>query len=206
MKLYGRYLSPYVRRVGTSLTLLGLPFELKVLSVLTDQDAIRAVNPLVRVPALELDDGTILIESWAILDYLDELVGPEKALVPPKGKDRRDVLQYAVHATGACDKIVTAFYERTRRPAEFTYEPWAEYCEEQARGGLSVLDGALEGRSYLVGDRLTQADVSAVIAYDFARQVLPDRVAPEGRFPNLAAHSAKLNALDAFRGTHPANQ
>lgn len=208
MKLYGPYLSPFVRRVGTSLSLLGLPFEQIALSAMTQPDDVRKVNPMTRVPALELDDGTVLIDSTAILDTLDQMVGPDKALMPTAGAPRRDAMQLVAFAVGACDKMVSAYYERTRRPAEFLYEDWARRCEGQARAALEQIDTALDqaardGRAHLTGDRLTQADVSAVIAYDFARTVLPEQVAPEGALPHLSAHAARLNGTKAFAATAP---
>lgn len=203
MKLYGRYLSPFVRRVATSLHLLDLPFELMELSVVADKEVIRTVNPMVRVPALELDDGTRLIDSTAILDTLDQMVGPQKALVPAAGTARREVMQLVAYAVGACDKIVSAYYERTRRPAEFTYVAWAEQCEAQAKAAFQVLDAAAEGRQTLYGDRLTQADVSAVIAFDFARTVLPEQVAPPGSFLHLEDLARRLDSTEPFRSTLP---
>lgn len=206
MILYGRYLSPFVRRVGTSLNVLGMAFEHKPLSVVDHIDQIRDINPLVRVPALEFDDGTRLIESWAILDALDHLAGPEKALIPATGPQRREVLQLVAFAVGACEKIVTAYYERNRRPAEFCYAAWAEHCEAQVRGGLSMLDRQAKGRAFLAGDRITQADISAVCAFDFAAQVLPEQLAPAASWPALGALSDRLNAMEAFGSTHPARQ
>lgn len=205
MKLYGRYLSPFVRRVGTSLNVLGLPFEHQALSVVDHKEAIRKVNPMTRVPALALDDGTVLIDSTAILDTLDQMVGPDKALMPASGTARRDAMQLVAFAVGACDKIVSAYYERTRRPKEFCYEDWALQCEGQARAALDQIDAAAAkaGTGYLLGDRLTQADISAVIAYDFARTVLPEQVAPEGSLPHLAALAARLDATEAFATTKP---
>jgi hypothetical protein len=55
-----------VRRVGVSLTVLGISFEHQLLSVFSNAEAMRAFNPLVRVPALVLDDGECLIDSAAI--------------------------------------------------------------------------------------------------------------------------------------------
>ena len=77
MKLIGNYLSPFVRRVGVSLNALGMPFEHQPLRPSEQPDELRKYNPLARIPALVLDDGEVLIESYAILDALDEMAGPE---------------------------------------------------------------------------------------------------------------------------------
>jgi glutathione S-transferase len=79
--LFGRFLSPYVRRVSISLNILGISFEHSVISAVDDEEKREAVNPVGRVPALQLENGKILIESSAILDHYDEAVGPARALV-----------------------------------------------------------------------------------------------------------------------------
>ena len=85
MILIGQYNSPFVRRVAIALRLYGSPFEHRPWSTFGDADKIAPYNPLRRVPTLVLDSGEALIESTAILDYLDELVGPDKAMIAERG-------------------------------------------------------------------------------------------------------------------------
>jgi glutathione S-transferase len=80
MILIGMFDSPFVRRVAVSLKLLQVPFEHKNWSVGKDQMQIRKYNPLGRVPTLVLDDGEVLTDSGAILDYVDDRVGRDRAL------------------------------------------------------------------------------------------------------------------------------
>src|SRR6478672_5202160 len=110
MILIGQYDSPFVRRVGIALTLYELPFEHRPWSTFGDADQIRPYNPLVRVPTLVLDDGSVLIESHAILDYLDGLVPAERALFPRTEPLRRAALKVAALATGLGDKSVSLIY------------------------------------------------------------------------------------------------
>src|SRR6202167_3570559 len=93
MILIGMFDSPFVRRVAVSMNLLEIPFEHRNWSVGKDFELIRQFNPLGRVPALVLADGESLIDSAAILDFLDDSVGPERALLPRPGKERRDALR-----------------------------------------------------------------------------------------------------------------
>ena len=93
MFLIGQYDSPFVRRTAIALRLYGLPFEHRPWSTFGDAEKIAPYNPLRRVPTLVLDDGEALIESFAILDYLDELVGPDKAMLPAKGPERRRAIE-----------------------------------------------------------------------------------------------------------------
>ena len=89
MILIGMYDSPFVRRVAIALTLYGFEFEHRPWSVFRDAEMIAPYNPLFRVPTLVLDDGEVLIESAAILDALDQMVGPERAMAPASGAARR---------------------------------------------------------------------------------------------------------------------
>jgi glutathione S-transferase len=93
MILYGRYDSPFVRRVAVSLHHYGLPFERRPLSVYDDFEALLSVNPLGKAPALDWGDGEVLFDSTAILDALEEKAAPERRLVPPSGATRRAVLR-----------------------------------------------------------------------------------------------------------------
>ncbi len=201
MILIGRYLSPFTRRVAVSMRLLGQPYRHDPLATATDKEAIRKVNPLARVPALVLDDGEVLIDSAAILDYIDEAVGPESALIPARGAERRRVLRLVALALGAAEKAVSAIYELTRRPPEKMHAPWVEECKQQVEGGLAEIEAAC-GDGWLVGGRITQADISAVCAMEFVRKVLPELLA-DGRFPRLEALSARAHALPAFAETRP---
>src|SRR3981081_1839511 len=97
--LIGKYDSPFVRRVAIALRLYGLPFEHRPWSTFGEGDKIAPYNPLRRVPTLLLDDGEALIESTAITDYLDELVGHEKAMIAARGPERRHGLKILPPAT-----------------------------------------------------------------------------------------------------------
>ena len=75
MILIGQYDSPFVRRVGIALTWYGLDFEHRPWSTFGDREKIAPYNPLRRVPTLVLDDGSVIIESACMLDWLDEQAG-----------------------------------------------------------------------------------------------------------------------------------
>ncbi len=75
MILIGQYDSPFTRRVAIALKFYGLAFEHRPWSTFGDADKIAPFNPLRRVPTLVFEDGEVLIESTAILDYLDEVSG-----------------------------------------------------------------------------------------------------------------------------------
>ncbi len=98
MILVGQYDSPFVRRVAVSLHVLGVAHEHDMRSVFGDFEAMRRINPLGRIPSLILDDGEILIDSAAILDWLDQSAGPGQALVPPGRYPALDALSSRLEA------------------------------------------------------------------------------------------------------------
>src|SRR4029077_9844496 len=132
MILVGQYDSPYTRRVAVSLHLLGFDFEHDTRSVFADFDSMRTTNPLGRMPSLILDDGTTLIDSAAILDWLDHKVGPERALLPSDGPARQQALQCIALASGTIDKGMGIGYERLIRPELYRWPDWITRCRTQA--------------------------------------------------------------------------
>ena len=124
MILVGQYDSPFVRRVAVSLRLLGFVYQHDTRSVFGDFDSLRQINPLGRIPSLVLDDGEIIIDSGAILDFLDELAGPARALLPRSGPERRRALRLIALAIGVIDKCRASAYERKIRPAARRLPEW----------------------------------------------------------------------------------
>jgi glutathione S-transferase len=169
MILIGMFDSPFVRRVAVSLNFLGLPFEHRNWSVGKDFESIRKYNPLGRVPTLVLANGDALVESAAILDYLDEVAGPKRALLPASGRARRDALQLMAIATGAAEKGVLQIYESAFRPEHKRHEPWIERCRTQMHAAMSALEAQAKSRGgrWLVGDSLSQADITVTCVATF---------------------------------------
>jgi glutathione S-transferase len=201
MILIGMFDSPFVRRVALSMRLLGIPFEHRNWSVGKDQAAIREINPVGRVPTLVLDDGEVLMESSAILDHLDQAVGPERALLPVGGAERRRALFLMALATGACDKAVLQLYEHVFRPAEKVHQPWLDRQREQMSDALRALDTACAARpgQPLVGTRMSQADITVTCAWTFISEAL---AVPATQYPALASHAARYEANPEFAAIH----
>jgi glutathione S-transferase len=203
MLLIGMFDSPYVRRVAVSMKRLGLPFEHGNWSVGVDFDRIRQYSPLGRVPVLVMDDGTVLVESGAILDTLDELAGPQRALMPVSGAPRREALRVISFAIGASEKARDQLYERMVRPPEKYHEPWVARCREQMHGALGQLERAARQRgagSWLVDDRLTQADISVTCMCTLLDDAL-GVLTGDHPYPALAAMVDRCESLPEFRAT-----
>lgn len=201
MILVGRFQSPFVRRVAVTLKQYALPFEHKNISTMTDRDAVQVYNPLGRVPALEIAGGEVLVDSAAIIDHLDEMAGATKSIMPGKGAERRKVLRAVALATGACEKAVGGIYEKAKRPAEKVHQPWLDQTDGQAKDGLAALE-RMNPSPWLIGGRMTQADVTAVCVFDFIKTACP-HLAPAGKYPKLEALSQRCNALPVFGETVP---
>ena len=112
MTLVGQFDNPVTRRVGASLQPYGSPFTPYARSIFGDAAEIAKITPMIRIPALILEGGEVLIDSNAILDSLDEMVGPTRALIPPCGPARRNILQATARAHACFEKSGTLVYER----------------------------------------------------------------------------------------------
>ncbi len=199
MILVGQYNSPYTRRVAVSLDLLGFGFEHDARSVFGDFNSMRTTNPLGRVPSLILPDGTTLINSAAILDWLDHEVGPGRALLPPSGAERRQTLQRIALATGTIDKVMAGAYERLVRPSAHRWPDWIVRCRTQAEGGLA----ALARLPWPADARLDEAAITTACMVRYVRLADPGLL-PAGRHPALDALSQRREALPPFQKTNPA--
>ena len=201
MKLVGVNRSPFARRVAITLEAYGMPYEQLPLSGFNDRAQVRTSNPLGRIPALILDNGDVLVDSGAIVDYLDEAIGRDRALTPVAGSDRRAVLKIAAIMMGACDKGLQAAYERNHRPAEKLHQPWIDDCIAQVTNALLAVDAMIESDTpYLLLGRLTQADVTAFVAERLARGLGIDT---EKGMPRLRALTKRLADEAPFRSTEP---
>jgi glutathione S-transferase len=199
MKLIGMFDSPFVRRVAVSLNLLGVPFEHRNWSVGKDFELIRQFNPLGRVPVLVLPDGEALIDSSSILDFIDESVGPERALLPRSGRQRREALRILAVALGAAEKGVLQLYEVLFRPEDKRHDAWVERCRSQMHGALAELDRTVQAATgeWLIGDRMTQADITAACVFSFLSDAL-DVGQSWVIYPGLTALSARCEELPQF--------
>jgi glutathione S-transferase len=202
MLLIGVNRSPFTRRVAITLNIYGMLFEQRALSGFEDRDEVRAANPLGRIPALVLDSGEALVDSGAIIDHLDEVYGRDRALTPAAGADRRAVLKVAAMMMGACEKCLHAAYERNRRPPEKLHQPWIDDCMAQVTNTLAAVEAMVDPKEpYLLLGRLTQADVTAVVAERLAR--VGRGIDTEAQMPRLRTLTRRLAEQPAFRSTEP---
>ena len=173
MILIGQYNSPFVRRVALALRLYGLPYEQRPWSTFGDAEKLAAFNPLRRVPTLVLDGGEVLIESGAILDHLDELVGPDKAMIAESGPARRHALENL--RAGQRARRQGGHPDLRAGAAQGAAQMWVERCQAQIGGVLDVLEKerAAVATPFWFGDRIGHADIMVACALRFTGEAHP---------------------------------
>jgi glutathione S-transferase len=202
MKLVGPWLSGFTRRTGITMKLLGIPFEHLNLNAYAQKEEVRRYSPMGKVPALVLDNGEVLIDSPGIIDVLHEMVGPEKALLPPSGAPRLKALRLIGIGLNIYPKL-TALYDESVRPENYRLQSATDGFAEQAIIGLKLLEAEAGKHGWLVNDKLSHADIIAVVCYQGASMfVLPDHVNAKN-FPRLAALTERAMKIDAFASTVP---
>jgi glutathione S-transferase len=196
--LIGQYDSGFVRRVGIALTLYDMPFEHWPWSVFGDAERLKAYNPLVRVPTLILDTGYVLVDSHAMIDHLDYLAGPNRALLPQEEPLRHQALKVVTLATGILDKGVSRFYEQ--RLHDHVSPTLLLRLEMQIKGALAALeqDRASRKTPYWFGDTMTHADIAVTCMLRHMGEAQAD-IFEGAPCPTLAKHAAAMEALPMFK-------
>ena len=190
MRLYYRPESARPVRAAWVLEEIGAPYELT--SVSTEQarePEHLARHPLGRVPVLEAE-GEVVFESTAICLHLADQ-HPEAGLIGPVGShDRAAVYQWALYAMTEIEPPIVEFAWHSQGDPER-----AAAGADRFRGGAAVIERALEGHDFLVGERFTVADIvtGAVLAGATRRGLLPD-----ADLPGLSAYVGRLIARPAL--------
>ncbi len=186
MKLYDGGRAPNPRRTRIFLAEKGitLPLEEVDLGALQQRTpGYTAVNPLQRVPALVLDDGTVITESIAICRYFEELQ-PDPPLF---GRGALEVALVEMWQRRVEQNLLggVSHVFRNSHPAMKEMEvpqvpAWAEANKPRIRDFLVVLDRQLADRPFIAGDRYSVADITGLVGVDFmkpAKLAVPDNLA-----------------------------
>ncbi|MDX8120737.1 glutathione S-transferase [Janthinobacterium sp. GMG2] len=200
MKLIGMLDSPYVRRVAICLQLQGINYEHLPLSVFRNMDAVREINPVIKVPTLVLDDGQVLMDSTLILHYLS-LLRPATS-VPDLANSVR-ALRLTGLALAAYEKAVQIVYERKLRPLDKQHAPWLERVSMQLHAAWNLLEQEC-AHLPLPSETGTidQAGVTIAVGWSFAQLETPDIVKPAD-YPAIHAYTRSAETLPAFLATPP---
>jgi glutathione S-transferase len=201
MQLIGYMNSPFVRRVAITMELLGIGYEHRELSIFRDFEEFRAINPLVKVPTVVLDNGRVLADSSLIINYLETVVAG-RSLMPANPDEYGQALQQIGIALVAMEKVAGLIYETGQRPPEHQHQPWIDRLETQLNGAVDLMEAAIaqageNGNTWLAGKEPGQADISTAVAWRFIQHIDRAEVEP-ARYPQLSQHSARAESLDAF--------
>jgi glutathione S-transferase len=197
MKLYDGGRAPNPRRVRVFLAEKGItvPMEQVDLGAMAHKSpAYTAINPLQRVPALQLDDGTIITESIAICRYFESLQ-PEPPLFGVGAKDKAIVEMWErrmeFHLLGPVAQVFRNSHPAMKAMEVPQVPAWAEANKPRVQEFLTLLDGELKNRRYIAGDRYSVADITGLVGIDFMK---PAKLSVPDTLTNLKRWHAEVSA------------
>jgi maleylacetoacetate isomerase len=205
MKLYSFFRSTASYRVRIALALKGLSYETAAVRLPRGEhrgDQYRAVNPQRRVPSLMLDDGTVLIQSLAIIEYLNEIY-PDPPLLPEDSLARAQVRAVAqivscdIHPLG--NSGARNYLIGKLGIDEAAAQAWGAHWITE---GFAAIERLIEPGPYAFGETLTLADLCIVPQVYNARRF---RV-PLDQYPRIVAVDATARQHPAFAAAAPERQ
>ncbi|MET0251155.1 MAG: glutathione S-transferase N-terminal domain-containing protein [Novosphingobium sp.] len=192
MQLYASATSPYARKVRIGLIELGLSERVRIVPTApTENAAYRQVAPLGKIPALRLDDGSVIYDSLVILDWLDHFAGGGR-LIPVEATARNAELRRHALANGIIDAAFNIAME-LRRPEEGRSSFWIGRWSDAIEAAAEVLPAELP-------DDLTLSSITAVCAADYVAFRLADLRLDTGR---LSAWRKRLSPSPSLEHTFP---
>jgi glutathione S-transferase len=206
MKLYETPFAPNPRRVRWVMAEKGIDdIELVPLNLMQGEHKrpdYVAMTGAPRVPALELDDGTVIAESIAICRYLESRY-PEPNLFGRTPEEAAVIEMWQRRAELQAANPMMQWVRHTAPPLAVLEQQnpvVADHEREVALAGLRMLDARLAGREWLAADRITIADIVAFIGLDFGRLI---RFRPPEELANLGRWAEAMRARPAARAGAP---
>jgi len=201
MKLIGSLASPYVRKVRVVLAEKKLDYQFELENVWAADTTIGALNPLGKVPCLVMEDGSAMIDSRVMAEYLDTLT-PVCKLLPPNGRDRADVKCWEALADGLLDAAILVRLERTQRAPELQSDAWIARQMRKVQLSLKSMSEQLGDSAYCVGTHYSLGDVAVGCALGWLLFRFPE-ITWRDEYPNLARLYDKLSERQSFKDTVP---
>jgi maleylacetoacetate isomerase len=207
MKLYSYFRSSAAYRVRIALNLKGIAYETVSVHLVKDgghnrRPEYRAVNPQMRVPALVIGSGEVLIQSPAIIEYLDE-THPDPPFLPKdpvaraKARALADIVACDIHPLNNTSPL--RYLKRAMHQEQSAIDAWYHHWVTE---GFEALEALLEPSPYCCGSAVTIADIFLVPQVNNARRLK----VPLDKFPKIVAIEAACLALPAFDRARPENQ
>jgi maleylacetoacetate isomerase len=206
VKLYTYFRSSAAYRVRIALNLKDVPYQMIPIHLTHDGGRhrtaeFRAINPQMRVPVLELSSGERILQSLAIIEYLDE-VFPDPALLPVEAIDRahvRAVAQIVASDIHPLNNLVTLNALKKLGHDQAAVDEW---YASWVLAGFEAIEPLLKPGPYAFGAHVTLADICLVPQVFNARRFK----VPLERFPKINAVDAACAKLPAFDRARPDNQ
>ncbi len=207
MKLYSYFRSSAAYRVRIALNLKGIAYETTSVHLVKDgghnrRPEFRAVNPQMRVPALVTPGGDTLIQSLAIIEYLDE-THPQPPLLPKdpvaraKVRALADLIACDIHPLNNTSAL--RYLKNELHQEQSAIDTWYHHWVVT---GFEALEALIAPGPYAWGNAVTLADVCVVPQVANARRLK----VPLDKFPKIVAVDAACQALMAFERARPENQ
>ena len=202
MKLLYSPTSPFARKVRIVAAEKKLELELEFADPWKPNPDLARANPLGKVPALIMDDGTSLFDSRVIVEYLDGL-SPVHRLIPDTSRDRIAVKRWEAITDGLCDAAILARLEAVRPDQNESSATQIARQRDKVGACIDEMARELGDREFCVGNALSLADIAAGCALGYLKFRYPD-IMWETAHPSLARLYKKLSARPSFKATDPA--
>jgi glutathione S-transferase len=201
MRLRSNPASPFARKVRIVAREAGVSGRVEeiatAVSPIAPNAELASANPLMKIPALILDDGTTLFDSRVICEYLDVLGGGPR-LIPASGMDRWSALRLQALCDGVLDAAVITRYEVAVRPEALRWKEWLAGQRAKIDGGVDALEREQPGWGQAFG--IGQIGAACVLGYlDFR---FPDNDWRRGH-PRLKTWFEEVSKRSSVKDTFP---
>ena len=200
MKLYASAASSFARKIRVMLLEKGIEHELELVN-LWEPNKLHDVNPLGKVPALQLEDGRVLISSPLLADFIDGRY-PSPRLIPADFEARTEVRRWEALADGSMDAVSATLYEMRFHDEAKRSEAWLARQRSKFEAGFKTLESMLGGRRWCVGEGITLADIAVACHLGFINLRAPQYFPPD-RYPGLGRLWRSMEERDSFTKTAP---
>ena len=201
MKLLASLASPYTRKVRIVLAEKKIECEMELVDVNPVDNPVNAHNPLGKIPALLLDDGTPLYDSRVIVEFLDGK-SPISRLIPEDLRDRVAVRRWEALADGVLDAGLLVRYESLRDKKERS-KAWSDKQLARMKRGMAQMSEELAENAWCHNGKYSLADIALGCCLGWLGFRKPGDVEWLTEHPVLARHYEKLMARPAFADTVP---
>jgi len=200
MKLHYSANSSFARKIRVLLLEKEVPHELALVNLWEENDLHR-VNPLGKVPVLELDDGTVLTSSPLIADYVDARY-PRPRFIPEDLEGRTEVRRWEALADGVMEAVAAVMYEQRFHEEGKRSQAWFERQQKKWQAGFAALERMLGERRWCVGERITLADIAVACHIGFIELRVPQYFSRDAH-PSLTRLWRAMEQRESFQRTAP---